>query len=314
MDSINNNLHIARILDNDEFYTRMVDIENELSNHKATFNNKIVYCNCDSYIDSNFVSFFLGHFHEYHLKKFVATSYNKDGLGEYFEMTPNGITMHKLQGNGDFRSSECIEILKQSNIVVTNPPFSLFNDFVRLMVSLNKHFLVVGPKNGISYKEIFPYFRDNKIWVGYTPISKNMYYDIPNDMKLSYDPSNSHFTIIDGDIKGRAATMWYTNLPVERRNKPLELTKKYTPSEYPTYDNYDAIEVGKVKDIPNDYYGIMGVPITFIDKYCPSQFKIIDISPHFFTLIEKGIEKPKQLSLKEKGLKDPFARILIQRL
>lgn len=313
MESINSNLHKARILDNDEFYTRMIDIQNELDCHKESFNNKVVYCNCDSHKQSNFVKYFISNFKELNLKKLISTSFSPNKQSVLFTYDGNSEIETDMNGNGDFRSKECIDLLEQSDIVVTNPPFSLFNDFIKLMINKRKQFIVIGPKNAISYKEIFPYIRDNKLWVGYTPISKNLYFDIPEDMKLGYEPTNSHYTVIDGDIKGRAASMWYTNMPVSRRNKPLDLVCTYSKELYPTYDNYDAIEVGKVKEIPNDYYGVIGVPITFIDKYCPSQFEILDMSPHFFTLIEKGLEKPKQLSLKEQGLKDPFARILIKR-
>lgn len=262
----NTNLHAAKTAKNDEFYTRIEDIENELKHYKDHFEGKVVYCNCDDPLTSNFCRFFRLKFVDYKIKKLICTAYTKDqGNGTVYiwdkDINGNGIldddeaTPVKLQQNGDFRSPECIEYLKQADIVVTNPPFSLFREYVAQLIEYKKKFLIVGPKNAITYKEVFPIIKENKIWLGINLVKS--------------------FTLPDKSIQTFGNIGWFTNLPHSKRNQKLTLYKKYDPKEFPKYDNYDAIEVSKVSDIPMDYDGVMGVPITFLDKYCPEQFEIV---------------------------------------
>lgn len=212
-----------------------------------------------------------------------------------------------LKGNGDFRSQECIELLKEADIVVTNPPFSLFREYLMLLEKYNKQFVIVGNTNALSYKETFKLFQQDRIRTGYTNFNVGMFFRVPDSFE--------QFHHIENGVKiARVSTAcWYTNLPVDRHKEDLILYRNYTPEDYPKYDNYDAINVNAYNDIPCDYDGIMGVPITFLDKYNPNQFEIIDINPHFFALVEQGLPKPKQLTLHNVGQKDPYARILIRR-
>ena len=185
-----------------------------------------------------------------------------------------------LKGNGDFRSEECIKLLKQADIVVTNPPFSLFREYVAQLMEYDKKFIIIGNKNAITYKEIFPLIKDNRLWIGYTPMSKDLLFDVPKeyaDRMLKDGKLGSQYRIIDGVVKGRSQSIWFTNLDIQKRHEDLILYKIYTPEEYPTYDNYDAIEVSKTAEIPYDYEGVMGVPITFMDKYNPEQFEILGL-------------------------------------
>ena len=253
----NTNLIKAKKAKNDEFYTRYEDIEAEVMEYKEQFQDKIVYLPCDS-LKSEFWSFFINNFESFGLKKLIATHYEKDGQS-YKVWTNDGdnIIQEDLIGDGDFRSPECIEILKECDIVCTNPPFSLFRDFVDTIMSHNKLCLIIGNQNSITYKGIIKLIKENKIWVGYTQ---------PKDFRLE-DGSTTK------KINGLAR--WFTNLTVNKRNEELVLTKTYNAIDYPKYDNYDAIEVGRVNNIPKDYYGIMGVPITFISKYNPDQFEIL---------------------------------------
>ena len=303
----NDILHQARSTKNDEFYTQYVDVEDEMQYYKDHFNGKTVYCNCDHPEKSNFVKYFMEHFNELNLAKLIATSNSPQGKGVAMIFDGTNKNIFQLKGNGDFRSEECINFLKQSDIVVTNPPFSLFRQFMSILMQYNKKFIVIGNKNAISYKEIFPYIKNNQMWIGHRPFSGGMWFEIdnPEDCK-TIKTSN-------GKLLGNVASCWFTNLPHEGRNRQLPLTQKYSPELYPKYDNYDAIEVQKTKDIPDDYYDTMGVPITFLDKYNPDQFEILDINPHFFSTVEKGEPKPKRLSLKNHNMKDPYARVLIRR-
>jgi hypothetical protein len=212
-----------------------------------------------------------------------------------------------LEGNGDFRSKECIEILKEADIVVTNPPFSLFREFVAQLEEYGKKFLVIGNTNAITYKEIFRMIKEDKIRTGYTNFNVGMFFEVP------YSWEKYHHIDENGNKLARVSTScWWTNLEVQKHKEDLILYKKYygNEEEYPWYENYNAIEVSKVSDIPMDFEGIMGVPITFIDKYNPEQFEVIDLNPHFFTVIERGYPKPSQLSIE--GKKDPYARVLIK--
>lgn len=329
--STNSNLRKAAKVKNDEFYTRLSDIENELSHYKEHFKNKIIYCNCDDPYRSNFVQYFALNFKFLGLKQLVATCYKHPDIDDsQFEKVAdkpikwvyNGEQIEgqnypdlskaivtNLESDGDFRSKECLSILKECDIVVTNPPFSLFRDFVNTMLDFNKQFLIIGNQNAITYKEVFPLLRDDKVWLGYD-IVKQFIVNVSDSSKLNknveWDIEQNCYIAKFGNI------CWYTNLEHDKRNEEIILFKKYNKEEYPTYDNYDAINVNKIKDIPCNYKGIMGVPITFIDKYNPKQFEILDLSPHFFMIQQQGLSKPKQLSLQNVGRKDPYARILIR--
>lgn len=292
----NNNLHAAKTAKNDEFYTQLSDIEKELNNYKDFFNGKVVYCNCDDPRESNFFKFFSMNFERLGLKKLITTGYKKDGHGVAFvyEGDKNGnrkvdeteIQIIQLEGNGGYETEECIAFLKEADVVVTNPPFSLFRDYVKQLMDYNKKFLIIGNSNAITYKEIFPYLKDNQLWLGM------------NWVKEFIQPN--------GEIKKFGNICWFTNVQNPKRNKPLDLYRKYNPTDYPKYDNYDAINVDKVTDIPEDYDGVMGVPITFLDKYCPNQFEIVGLdryvedNPHYghrFTIFGK----------------ETYARILIRK-
>lgn len=301
----NSNLTTAKRVKNDEFYTRYEDIEAEVMAYRKQFKDKIVYLPCDDPAEkkSEFWSFFVNNFDAFGLKKLIATHYDENGKAYKIwidaDTTGDGFIddadalQEDLTGNGDFRSPECVEILEECDIVCTNPPFSLFKEFVSLIISKNKNFLIIGSQNAFSYKETFSLIKDNKIWTGY------------NMVKSFYQPDKS--------IKKFGNVCWYTTLETTKRNQELILTKEYNEAIYPTYDNYDAINVDKLAEIPKDYDGVMGVPITFLDKYNPNQFEIIDINPHFFTIVAQGLPKPDQLHLAKVGRKDPYARVLIKR-
>ena len=278
----NANLSNAKKAKNDEFYTQLSDIENELKHYKNHFAGKVVYCNCDDARESNFFRFFQKKFNDYGLKKLITTSYNENGHGSVLvyegdtngngKLDDNEVKVSELKGNGDFRSEECIELLKESDIVVTNPPFSLFREFIATLVQYDKKFLVIGNNNAITYKEIFPLIKENKLWLGFSD-NKTMEFVMPD----SYEKYNYI------DKKGRKigkvpAISWFTNLEHSKRNDEIILYKKYTSEEFPKYDNYDAIEVSRVCEIPKDYNGVMGVPITFLGKYNPSQFEIVGLT------------------------------------
>lgn len=252
----NENLKFAKRNKNDEFYTQYCDIEAEIKHYRKCFRGKVIYCNCDNPKYSQFYRYFKNNFNRFGLKKLIVT-YHKKGSKVYkIEMYP-GVTLKKqMKGDGDFRNEECIELLRKCDIVVTNPPFSLFREYMALLIEHEKKFLIIGSMNAITYKKIFPLLKNNQIWLGYTS---------PKD-----------FMQADGSIKKSVNTLWYTNLDHKKSHEPLDLRGMYYSSDkYPKYDNYDAIEVSRVSDIPCDYDGIMGVPITFLDKYCPEQFEII---------------------------------------
>lgn len=267
----NTNLRNAKQVKNDEFYTRYEDIEAEVMKYRKQFRDKVVYLPCDDPAEkkSEFWSFFVTNFESFGLKKLIATHYEENGqaykiwIDRDNDLNGDGwiddgdAIQEDLAGNGDFRSLECIEILKECDIVCTNPPFSLFREFVDAIMTHNKQCLIIGNKNAFTYKEIFKMIKENKIWVGYTQ---------PKDFRLE-----------DGSItkKINGLARWFTNLTTSKRNEELVLTKSYNSIDYPKYDNYDAIEVGQVANIPKDYNEVMGVPVTFIDKYNPEQFEII---------------------------------------
>ncbi len=255
----NTSLHAAKRAKNDEFYTQLTDIEKELRHYKDYFRGKVVFCNCDDPKWSGFWKFFEAKFEDWGLAKLVSTHYSSESPSYAQEYTgkENPLVTKPLLGDGDFRSPECIEILKGADIVVTNPPFSLFREYVAQLVAHGKSFLIIGNNNSVTYKEIFTLIRANKLWLGVSP--RSMTFKLP-----------------DGSSKDVNAC-WFTNLPHKRRNEELILFRTYAGSErtYPKYDNFDAIEVSKVSDIPLDYAGEMGVPITFLEKYNPEQFDIV---------------------------------------
>ena len=306
MASKNTNLHNAKKARNDEFYTQLSDIEKEMAHYKDFFKGKVVYCNCDDARESNFFKFFANNFESLGLKKLISTGYKENGKGVklVYEGDKNGnfmvddaeVVVTELEGNGDFRSEECIELLKECDVVVTNPPFSLFREYVAQLMEYGKKFIILGNMNAITYKEIFPYIKNNELWWGCSLHGTKCHFIVPN----SYEGNNVFEE--NGVRYGKVNNaIWFTNINHTKRNTPLDLYKKYSADEYPKYDNYDAIEVSKVSEIPMDYDGVMGVPITFLDKYCPTQFEIVKF--------RKGNDD-KDLSVNGKC---PYFRILIRR-
>lgn len=276
----NSSLHAAKKAKQDEFYTQLTDIEKELQHYKDHFKGKVVFCNCDDPEYSNFWHFFAVRFNLYGLKKLIATHYEKDKPSYMLSMERQGnetpTVIKHLKGNGDFRSEECIELLKEADIVVTNPPFSLFREYVAQLIEYGKHFLILGNQNAITYKETFSYIKDNKVWLGYH--CGDMAFTVPS----YYEERSTRFWIDENGQKWRSMgnICWYTNLDIKKRHEDLKIFRHYKPEEYPKYDDYDVINVGKVVDIPCDYYGLMGVPITFLDKYNPDQFEILGLDDH----------------------------------
>jgi hypothetical protein len=283
---LNKNLNKASHAKKDEFYTQLADIENELKHYKDQFRGKVVLCNCDDPKESNFVKYFSMKFEEFGLKKLIATHYKEANLftheqpykleytgGKKGNRMPDPKEfMTKMISDGDFRSKECIDLLEQADIVVTNPPFSLFREYISQLMDYGKKFLILGNQNAIIYKEIFKFIKENKLWLGYDNGGTKWFqvppdYDIPTESRIKTENGVKYISM--GSI------MWFTNLDTKKRHEKLTLYKKYTSKEYPKYDNYDAIEVSKVFEIPIDYKGVMGVPITFLDKYNPEQFEII---------------------------------------
>jgi len=274
---MNKNLQSARKNKNDEFYTQLTDIEKELKHYREYFKGKNVFCNCDDPSISGFFHYFSYNFEYLDLKKLITTCYKNQQMNLFskrdvekaiyleYEGTKNDgnvpaledIGIKPLKGNGDFRSEECIEILKGADVVVTNPPFSLFREYLAQLIKYDKKFLIIGSYNAVTYKEVFPLVKENKVWLGCNFVKE--------------------FKIPDGSIKKFGNVVWYTNLPHKKRNEKLILFRDYYGNEknYPKYDNYDAIEVSKVVNIPRDWKGTMGVPISFLDKYNPEQFEIM---------------------------------------
>lgn len=275
----------------DEFYTQLSDIENELRHYKSHFHGKTVLCNCDDPRISNFFHYFAYNFEHLGLKRLITVCY-KNQEPDLFSMNTceqaiwldyqgdrngnaipdlNEIGIQPLKGDGDFRSLECIELLKQADIVVTNPPFSLFREYVAQLMEYNKKFLIIGHQNAIHYKEIFPYIQNNQLWLGYG-FKGNAGHFISK-----YEDTATASDHRAGMIRVSGVT-WFTNLEIQKRHEDIILFKHYTPEEYPKYDNYSAINVNKTSEIPLDYDGIMGVPITFLSKYNPAQFEILGTS------------------------------------
>ena len=312
----NKNLTAAKNAKNDEFYTQLTDIEKELMYYKEHFRDKIVFCNCDDPTYSNFWRYFHLNFERFGMRKLIATHFDAEKPTYKLEYTggnDNDVeagVITSLTQNGDFRSPECIELLKEADIVVTNPPFSLFREYVAQLMEYSKKFVIIGNMNAITYKEFFPLLKDNKVWLAYT------------SPKIFLQP--------DGSEKKFGNVVWYTNLDIKKRHEPIDLVEHYSPEKYPKYDNYDAIEVSKTLDIPMDYDGVMGVPISFLDKYCPEQFEIVELSRYLKTagmskeFVQKYYEQGQTGCIHEghpdlcyygKGGKCvvPYMRILIRR-
>lgn len=321
--SSNKNLHSAKSAKKDEFYTQLTDIEREMAHYKSHFKNKTVFCNCDDPRISNFFHYFSHNFEQLKLKKLITTCYknqnadlfsqNNSEQAIYLEYsgeknggkvpTPEKIGIKKLKEDGDFRSPECIELLKQSDIVVTNPPFSLFREYVAQLINNDKKFLILGQQNAITYKEVFKLFKDNKIWLGVDNGGTKWFgvkdhYDIATESRKKIENGKKYFSM--------GSVVWFTNLDIKKRHEDLILYKKYNKKEYPEYDNYDAINVDKYKDIPCDYNGAMGVPITFLDKYNPEQFEILGIDR---VLVEELTGKVSRFRINGKEI---YARIVIK--
>ena len=275
----NANLHKAKEAKNDEFYTQLTDVSKELMHYKQHFKDKIVLCNCDDPTWSAFWKYFHLNFSALGLKKLISTHYDKNESTYKMEYTggdDNDIEVGiktSLEGNGDFRNQECLDLLDECDIVVTNPPFSLFREYVAVLVEHEKKFLIVGNMNALTYKEIFPLFRDDKLWYGASIHSGDRKFGVPDSYPLDaagcgIDENGQRYIKVKG-------VRWFTNLDYAARHEKLVLWKEYNSEEYPRYDNYDAINVNKYSEIPMDYDGVMGVPITFMDFYCPDQFEIV---------------------------------------
>lgn len=325
---------------NDEFYTTYETIENELAHYEIQLRDKVVLCNCDDPFESNFSKYFIRNFNRLKLKKLICTSFysskiitsesnltddngeplsNKHGYvlkvtsvpkrisenssdAEIHDLLKRKGSVKKLSGTGDFRSKECIIYLKKSDVVITNPPFSLFRELISLIIEHKKQFLVIGNANAITYKEIFPLIKNNEAWIGYH--FGDMSFRVPDDSEAR----STRFWIDINGQKWRSIgnAMWFTNIDIIRRHQELKLTKAYDASKYPKYDDYDAIEVSRVADIPMDYDGIMAVPITFLNKHNPEQFDIIGEANH-------GSDNPFDLFKPTINGKLIYKRILIRR-
>lgn len=337
---LNRSLHAAKATKQDEFYTQLSDIEKELRHYTKHFKGKTVLCNCDDPKVSNFFHYFSHNFEKLKLKKLITTCYkNCDAdlfskhtatSGLYLEYNgdknknrvpdPDEIGIHKLKSDGDFRSEECVKLLKQANVVVTNPPFSLFREYVEQLVRYKKEFLVIGAKNALHYQEIFKLIKENKIWVGVTPMGVDLLFDVPAEYAekmLASGKVDSSYKVINGVVKGRSPSIWFTNMDNPKRHELLPLYREYSPSEYPTYDNLNAIEVGRTSEIPCDYDGLMGVPDTFLDKYNPNQFELIGIP--FGDLgkalgVTRNYRGRTDIAITKNGKsRCPYSRIIIKR-
>ena len=328
-------LTAAKRAKKDEFYTQRVDIENELRHYKSHFEGKVVLCNCDDPRQSEFFKYFAENFEKLKLKRLIAVCYKSQdvdlfsqgdcerAIKQVYEGDKNGnmivdddeVGVFNLKGDGDFRSNECIEILKEADIVVTNPPFSLFREYLAQLMKFDKKFLIIGNVTAVTHSELFSYIRDNRIWLGASIHSGDRKFGVPEGYPLNaagcgIDENGKRFIRVKG-------VRWFTNLDYPQRHEILPLYKRYTPNEFPKYDNYDAINVDKTSDIPYDYDGIMGVPITFIDKYNPEQFELIGIGRGELGReigVKKNARGRTDLQLTVEGkVTWPFQRILIRR-
>lgn len=340
----------------DEFYTQLSDIEAELRHYREHFRGKVVFCNCDDPYESNFLKYFATNFNFLGLKKLIATGYagspvafqqlflfdvkcikesnrntkrpykieisevrddNADGaidLADIEQLIKNGKnTLSLLEGDGDFRSPESIELLKQADIVVTNPPFSLFREYIAQLMEYEKKFIIIGSKNSITYKDVFKLIKGNKLWLGNGFPNGNAFFKIPAEYAREW--ANGVYNPETGLVKFRNVG-WFTNLDFQKRHENLELYKRYTPGDYPRFDNYDAINVNKVSEIPDNYVGAIAVPITFLDKFNPEQFEIIDALNRYALLDIQGtnemVRKKKSHTCNING-KSTYFRIVIRR-
>ena len=348
----NKNLNAAKAAKKDEFYTEMTDIERELQHYWEYFRGKVVFCNCDDPYESYFFKYFALHFNHLGLKKLICTCYNGspvqgnelvidfgdfsdepkkvafkvvitevkdlngDGavdLSDVRYLLQNDKNVISILKTGDFRDPECIELLKEADIVVTNPPFSLFREYIAQLMEYGKKFLIIGSLNAIHYKEIFPWIKEGRIWLGYGFNAGNAFFRIPTQDKPKY--SEGVYDETTGLVKFRNCH-WFTNLDHNKRHEELDLVCRYSPEEYPTYDNFDAIDVGKVQDIPYDYDGIMGVPDTILGQLNPDQFEIIGLGSGDLAK-QAGVGKKYRgrtdlAYTKDGKSKCPYSRILIR--
>ena len=326
---INRSLRAAAASKQDEFYTQLSDIEKELVHYKKHFKNKTVLCNCDDPRVSNFFKYFINNFEKLELKKLITTCYknqradlfskNDCERGIYFEYSgeqkkqrlpdPAKVKPRELKADGDFRSEECVSLLKQADIIVTNPPFSLFREYVAQLIEHQKRFVIIGNQNAITYKEVFRLVKNDKIWLGPSIHSGDREFGIPD-----HYPLRAAGTRVDANgkkyirIKG---VRWFTNLDYEERHQDLVLYKEYVAAEYPKFDYYDAINVNKTKDIPKNYRGAMGVPLTFLDKYSPEQFEIID-GLNRYSILEGPTDKTRGKYLAQVNGTPTYIRIVIK--
>lgn len=329
----NKNLNAAKTAKKDEFYTQLEDINNELKHYREHFRGKTVLCNCDDPRVSNFFTYFAYNFEFLGLKRLITTCYKNQDMDLFSQNNceqaiyliydgdkngnnipdPEEIGIHPLKGDGDFRSKECIELLKQADIVVTNPPFSLFREYVAQLMEYDKKFLIIGTQNAIHYKEIFPLIKENKLWLGYS--AGDMSFKVPSD----YEPRETRYWQDESGQKWRSMgnVCWFTNLDHKKRHEMMILYKNYTPEYYPKYDNLDAIDVGKKEEIPCDYDGIMGVPDTLLFQLNPDQFEIMGLGSGDLakqTGVTKNYRGRTDLAytINDKH-KCPYSRILIRR-
>lgn len=355
----NSRLGEAKAEKNDEYYTRLADIENELRYYRRHFKGKTVLCNCDDPFESQFFKYFVMNFNQLGLNKLIATCYQGSPIMgtqlDFWNMTPDVhqgtpykavVTsvydatgdgyldmedikelfrtgeneLIKLKGDGDFRSEECLALLDEADVIVTNPPFSLFREYITTLIERKKKFVIVGPLSGAKYKKTFPLVRDGKIWLGYKPTGKDMYFDVSEELSewlVNNKKKGSGYVIIDGEIKGRAQAVWFTNLDIKKRHDNIVLVKRYSPEKYPSYNNFPGIEISDVSEIPCDWDGYMGVPISFLELHNPDQFEIVGLGEGNLAK-EIGITRNSEgrtkleYTLPNGDLKLAFARIIIR--
>ena len=328
----NTNLNKAKREKNDEFYTQLDDIEKEMSAYLEyapdVFRDKTVLLPCDDPDWSNFTKYFALNFERLGLKKLISTSYAADGHGKVFVLDgENELQWEYLTGDGDFRSAEVTALRDEADIVITNPPFSLFREFMAWLSESDVLFSAIGNKNAITCKEIFPLIKDNKMWVGNRSMSDDFLFGLPKSSQdeMLEGKSGSRYRVVDGEIMGRAPAMWFTNIQHGRRNEPLKLmtqaenethNKRITnnANSYKKYDNYDAIEVPATSGIPSDYVGVMGVPISFLDKYCPEQFEIIGTAESEGVGLSRGLHDGSDVKQATVTNKKVYTRIFIRHI
>lgn len=353
----NRNLNAAKTAKKDEFYTEMTDIERELQHYWPHFQGKVIFCNCDDPYESNFFKYFALHFNHLGLKKLICTCYNgspvqgnelmidfgdfsdepkkvafKVVITEVKDLNGDGAVdlsdvRYLLQNDknvigilktGDFRDPECIELLMEADIVVTNPPFSLFREYIGQLINYNKKFLIVGHQNAIHYSEVFPLIKDNKLWLGYGFKGGAAHFTSPYEDKATSSNHRENMIRVSG-------VCWFTNLEIAKRKEELDLVCRYSPEEYPTYYNFNAIDVSSVAEIPYDYPGMMGVPDMFLDKFNPDQFELIGLGRDSKDVkVDRSIyEKIKTLNPNARPShigfydkfgkpKEPYSRIIIR--